>query len=513
MDLKELRPYRKILLLGLAVLGSLVVVIGVLYLFLKWWEEELTMERKGVCEQRAANIAGRVEEDGRLQSLVSMLQHGDTINLASSRFIEDELTEVVRSEVSDKEGLEGGFYILGLDEFIGYAYPTSEDPVPVYGPPPRSYNIIRDQVLASIGQNRALSNLHAFDPAVFPLATYPFEVNGRTAGAVWVRIHIERDLPVARLRKVLYVATVIFGVGFLVMALFTLFLRGSIRSIRTELISTRTHPGYRLKPRGGLFGFISRRINEMLDIIEDEYLQRMELEKLLYQKEKLASLGKLIAAVAHEVGTPLSVIKTRLQMWEMAMERLNGQEQVVDPEAMNMVLREINRVSDLMKRLLVFSRPIYEHLRPASVNEIIKEVLGMMELEMPGKQIGVIRRLGDGPYLVNSDPNSLKQVFINVITNAMESLGDRGEIVVETSCDIDEGYMAVRISDDGAGIDEKILEQIFDPFFTTKETGTGLGLAISREIIVSHGGEIKFLGNEPRGTICFITLPLITETT
>jgi hypothetical protein len=98
--------------------------------------------------------------------------------LASSKRVEDYLSDLVRTQVEDTKGLEGGFYLLVLDEFIGYAYPTSEPPVPAYGPPPRSYHIIREQALASIEMNKALSDLHAFDPAVFPLATRPFKVGG-----------------------------------------------------------------------------------------------------------------------------------------------------------------------------------------------------------------------------------------------------------------------------------------------------------------------------------------------
>jgi signal transduction histidine kinase len=220
----------------------------------------------------------------------------------------------------------------------------------------------------------------------------------------------------------------------------------------------------------------------------------------------------MIAGVAHEVGTPLSVIKTRLQMWETALERYGEEGKVIDPEAMNMVINEINRVSDLMKRLVVFSRPIYDNLEPTSVNKLIEEVLSMMDLEQTGKKVRVIKKLEESPCKVNSDPNSLKQVLINVITNAMESLEVGGEILIETGFEPPAGSMTIRIADSGSGIDEKIMDHIFDPFYTTKETGTGLGLAISHEIILSHGGSIDFLKNEPRGTICFITLPLITET-
>jgi len=501
--------YRMILLWGLVILTGLALVLGTVYLFLKRWEEELILERKAVCVERAEQIARQVEGSSDLMDLLAPLLKGDTIFLATSRAIEEAFTEIVNQKVGDTEGLEGGFYIRGLDDFVGYAYPTSEPPIPAYGPPPRSYHIIREQVLNSIQKDSALVDLHRFDPAVFPLATHPFSIRGEVAGAVWVRIHIERDLPVAKLRQVLYLVTVIFGIGFVVMAILTLFLRNGIRSIQKELNSTRTNPGYRLKLRGGLFGFIPLRINVMLDMIKDEYEQRLGLEMQLHHKDKLASLGKMIAGVAHEVRTPMSVIKTRLQMWEVDAKK-HG-ESGLDPEVISMVVNEINRVADLMKRLQVFSRPIYDHLKPTSVNEVIEEVLSMMDFGKYGKQIHVNKSLCEHPQWINSDPNSLKQVLINVLINAAESLDESGDILIETACESAENLVTIKISDTGPGIDEDILEHIFEPFYSTKETGTGLGLSISNEIVISFGGEISFRRNEPRGTICFITLPRINH--
>jgi signal transduction histidine kinase len=142
---------------------------------------------------------------------------------------------------------------------------------------------------------------------------------------------------------------------------------------------------------------------------------------------------------------------------------------------------------------------------------VIEEVLSMMDFENPGKQVRIIRQLEESPHRVSSDPDSLKQVLINILTNAMESLGEAGEIAVRSSFDPEVGIVTISISDSGPGIDEGILDRIFEPFYTTRETGTGLGLAISREIILSYGGDIGFRKNTPRGSICFITLPLINE--
>jgi len=482
-----------------------------MFFFFRRWENRLIAERKNICESYASHIAYDVENNDSIQKYLSLLLRGNTISLASSMKIEEMLTEVIRSHVIEVEGLEGGFYMEELDDFIGYAFPTSEAPIPVYGPPPRSYNIIKNQAIESIEKNLPIIDLHAFDPAVFPLATHPFTHNGKVFGSVWVRVHIERELPVAKLKRIINFLTIISLVGFVIMAMFTAFLRNGIKSIRRELDNTRKDSGYRLKRRGGWFGFIPASINDMLDLIEKEDLQRRELEKELQQKEKLASLGKMIAAVAHEVKTPLSVIKMRVQMWQKEAKKNQQLKEHIDSDSINLVLDEINRLSGLVKRLVVFSRPIYKNLKPTRVDQVIEEMLSLIDYGSVNKEIRISKKLLKDLPLINADPNSLKQLLLNILTNSIESIEKSGEILIETGYLEKESKITIEISDTGKGIPDDILNNIFDPFFTSKETGTGLGLTISHEIIVAHGGDIFFEKNEGGGTKCIITLPVLTK--
>ena len=490
-------------------LAVVAISIALVFYFFNRWEKELIEKRMNTCREYASRLAREVEASETIRQQLSGLLDVDRIYMESSRRADDLLTRMVESGIAEVEGLEGGFYVVGLNDFIGYAFPTSEPPVPVYGPPPRSYNIIKDQAIESIEKGEPIVDVHAFDPAIFPLATHPFSTGQKVTGAVWVRIHIERDLPVAKLKRILNFFTIVFLVGFVVMAMFTFFLRSGIRSIRKELDNTRKDPGSRLKHRGGWFGFIPRSINGMLDLIEKEYKHRQKLERELQQKEKLATLGKMIAGVAHEVKTPLSVIKTRMQMWQHEVEKNARLQEKVDTGSINMVINEINRVSDLVRRLHVFSRPIYENLQPTSIDRVIEEVVSLMDFESSGCKVRVRKILKENPPPVNADGNSLKQVLINIYSNSIESIEDGGDILTETVYDEAGSVMHIRISDTGSGIPAEKMDSVFDPFFTTKETGTGLGLTISHEIISSHGGTISFRENEPKGTICIVTLPLI----
>jgi len=505
------KEYRKILHIGLVAVLSVMVAVIVMFFFFRRWENRLIEERKNICESYASEIAFEVENSDSIQQYLSLLLHGNTISVASSMKIEELLTEVIRNHVIEVEGLEGGFYMKELDDFFGYAFPTSESPVPVYGPPPRSYNIIKNQAIESIERSIPIIDLHAFDPAVFPLATHPFRQGDTVFGSVWVRVHIERELPVTKLKRILNFLTIISLVGFVIMAMFTAFLRNGIKSIRRELDSTRKDPGYRLSRRGGWFGFIPASINDMLELIEKEYNQRRELERELQQKEKLASLGKMIAAVAHEVKTPLSVIKMRVQMWQKQLKNNRGLPETIDPESINLVLDEINRLSGLVKRLVVFSRPIYKNLKPTRVDQVIEEMLSLIDYGNVDKKIRIRKKLREDLPLINADSNSLKQLLLNILTNSIESIEKSGEILIETGYKGKESWITIEISDTGKGIPDDILNNIFDPFFTSKETGTGLGLTISHEIIVAHGGNISFEKNEGKGTKCIITLPVLTK--
>jgi signal transduction histidine kinase len=481
------------------------------YFFFERWEKKLVLERKEICSRYAGLIATEINQNDSIIQVIRTLTKNEPISVRTSNLVDKEIAAYFEAHLIAQEGLEGGLFLKGLNDFIGYAYPTSPPPVPVYGPPPRSYNIIKSQALETIAEGISLTNLHAFDPAVFPLSTSPVFLDGEISGAVWVRIHIERELPVTKLKRVVNLLTVISLTGFLITAMISLFLRNGIKNIRRELINAKTHPGFRLKRRGGWFGFIPASINEMLDIIEHEYARRQDLENKLRQEEKLASLGKMIAGVAHEVKTPLSIIKMRVQMWQRELRKNPEMGEILSTESIELVLNEIDRLSGLVKRLVVFSRPIGKNLTRVDINVIIDEVISLVGAEHGTKEIRISKELMDQPPFILADPNSLKQVLLNIITNSIESIAVSGDIHVKTKCSKDGHAVLVELADTGTGIPDEIMNSVFDPFFTTKDQGAGLGLSISHEIVTAHDGTIAFSRSDKYGTICIISLPLIKK--
>jgi len=246
----------------------------------------------------------------------------------------------------------------------------------------------------------------------------------------------------------------------------------------------------------------------MLDTIEEEDNQRRILEKQLNQKEKQASLGNMIAGVAHEVKTPLAIIKTRIQMWQQEVQKNNDLAEHISPESMQMVIDETNRLSTLVKRLLIFSRPIDKKMKPTDINKLIDEVVSFISVERNNMTISIRENLNPVLPMIHTDENSIKQVIINVLENSIEAMPEGGIIGISSDIDAGNKKIIIEITDTGKGISEDIINMIFDPFFTSKESGAGLGLSISYQIVKAHNGEICFMKNPDKGTKCIIKLPL-----
>jgi len=433
---------------------------------------------------------------------------------SEERSVDRILSVVTTQELSGFEGTEGGFYFYAADQFLGYAFPTSPPPKPAFGPPPRSYHIIRQQARLSANQGRRIVELHQFDPATFPLVTEPITIKGRTIGAVWARIHIERLLPTVRLTTVLIVAAILSAAGFMVVIMIAWSLRKHTEEIRIGLDTLQRDTTFRFPERRGVFGNIMRSINAMVAARAREQLLHAQLEQELHQQDKMATLGKLIARVAHEVKTPLAVIKTRIQMWQRRLRR-HGQSgrspEVISNESMGLVVGEIDRLSDLVKRLLLFSKPVAEAPRPTNVNAVLERSMAVVVPSAREHHVRVHTDFSPTLPCLKVDPQGLEQVFLNVCSNAIDAMATGGQLAVATAQEDGGDAVAITVTDSGTGIPAEILPRVFDPFFTTKEHGVGLGLSIAYEVVRAHGGRIEFLPGNGRGTVCRITFPVTTN--
>ncbi len=230
-----------------------------------------------------------------------------------------------------------------------------------------------------------------------------------------------------------------------------------------------------------------------------------DLQEKVHRSERLASLGRLAAGVAHEIRNPLSSIRGFAQFF---VQRFKGQEK--DQEYASTMVKEVDRLNRVISELLDFAGPKEPHREPHSLEEILDHTLEVLKPEMARKKMEVEKRYESGLARARVDRDQLSQAFLNLLLNSLESMEGGGKIRVGIKAAREEKgeRIQVSIADTGKGIPPEDLGKVFEPFFSTKRRGTGLGLAIVHQIVEGHGGEIQVESKEGEGTTFRITLPV-----
>lgn len=226
---------------------------------------------------------------------------------------------------------------------------------------------------------------------------------------------------------------------------------------------------------------------------------RKQAQELIINSEKLSVAGKLAAGIAHEVRNPLTAIKGFFQMIE---NDLKGNKMYFD-----VIASEINRIETILNELLVLAKPQEAKFEQKKLDTILNHVITLLETQTNLISIEITKDIEPNLPLINCDENQLKQVFINYLKNAIESMNQGGKIHIQVRRQTTNS-IRIRIVDQGSGIPEHILNRIGEPFFTTKAQGTGLGLMICRNIIEEHRGTVH-IESSSSGTNVEIELPLI----
>lgn len=227
--------------------------------------------------------------------------------------------------------------------------------------------------------------------------------------------------------------------------------------------------------------------------------------------EKMASIGKMAAVLAHEINNPLSGILTYAKLLRKWTDYEDGgkSKQREIRESLDLIASESRRCGDLVKNLLTFSRTTPMNLQPTNLNQVIDRALRLVQHQFDLAGIPVQKQFDPELPLAHCDGAQIEQVLLALIMNALDAMPQGGNLWLTTRyCDSD-GAVRVVVRDDGSGIPPEILERIFEPFLTTKETGrgVGLGLAISQSILERHDGKIEVQSEVGRGTTFTITLP------
>ncbi|EPR2713734.1 TPA: two-component system sensor histidine kinase AtoS [Escherichia coli] len=262
---------------------------------------------------------------------------------------------------------------------------------------------------------------------------------------------------------------------------------GRDRTIELSVTTSRIH-----NTHGEMIGAL---------VIFSDLTARKETQRRMAQAERLATLGELMAGVAHEVRNPLTAIRGYVQILR---------QQTSDPihqEYLSVVLKEIDSINKVIQQLLEFSRPRHSQWQQVSLNALVEETLVLVQTAGVQARVDFISELDNELSPINADRELLKQVLLNILINAVQAISARGKIRIQT-WQYSDSQQAISIEDNGCGIDLSLQKKIFDPFFTTKASGTGLGLALSQRIINAHQGDIRVASLPGYGATFTLILPI-----
>ncbi len=446
--------------------------------------ERRRSEAKGMLEQAGDQLAATGRE--------SIAQEGGLLDYPDEQSrsrLDQELSAQAAAALAPYEGkgIEGGYLVLRFKSFLGTVLLKPQPPSTIAstdssetgeqaqshnesGLPPLEADLIDIQVDAAIRKKHVLFSVEELAgerPVTVAIRTAPVEVDGRVVGATWVMTRLVDPLFVDRsLQGYRLAAALALGGIALAFALTT----GLARTVRRQAA------------------------------------ERDRLQIDLRRSERLAALGKLLAGVAHEIRNPLAGIRSTAQLWQRGVVAL-------DEDSLGGLVHEVDRLEEIVSRLLQFSRADAQDLAPGDLNAVLAEAARLASGPAEARDVRVELDLDSDLPPVAMAPPALLQVFRNLTANALQAMVPGGILRLSSRLDPSHGSINAIVADTGPGLGPDALKHVFEPFYTTKPEGTGLGLAIAREIALAHRGELRAANRIDRtGAIFTLTLPVAVRT-
>lgn len=390
----------------------------------------------------------------------------------AQQFHSDQFAPIANEVLSHFPGVEGGYFSVRDEEFVASAFPSEVRPPQHHPrspePPPKElpYILLQCRQAAALPSTESVSNVLDVGPSRVAIVTRAVGNSPPADYVVW-----------------------------------TMYRLTGPEDLHAQLIRYRTSLELAL---GGMLLSILLMLN-LGRLLKRQQQDEEKLREELRRSEQLATLGKLLAGVAHEVRNPLAGIRSTVELWQRLPETTQT------PSSRAAVLHAVDRLNELVSRLLVFARPPLEP-QPVQVNAIIRDVCELFAAQARQQAVEVRTELDSTLPQVPGSEGTLRQVIVNLMTNALTAMPAGGTLTWTTSHSERNHSVTITITDTGPGIPADVRQHLFEPFFTTRAEGTGLGLSLCREIVEQHGGEILLTSPvDLPGTTFRIDLPLTSR--
>lgn len=241
-------------------------------------------------------------------------------------------------------------------------------------------------------------------------------------------------------------------------------------------------------------------IRKGLTVIGRDVTEQKKTEEFLRRSDKIAAVGQMASGIAHEIRNPLAAIKWNVQLL------YGNHEDAASRANVDVILSELDRIDSIVGEFLALAKPHSVNFQNRDVNNLLQVTVTLMNVQAHRQNVKLTLTADDNVKNVRCDENQLKQVFVNLIKNSLEAMQNGGELKVEVKAP-SETEVLVRVTDDGSGMPQEVIDRLGEPFYTTKEKGTGLGLMVSHKIIQEHNGTMSIKSRVGEGTVIDVVLP------